>query len=37
VFIVPVDEMSQAEDTPGLDVHGTDTLTQALRVLRSTA
>ena len=36
-FIVPVDEMSQAEDTPGLDVHGTRTLAQALRVLRSTA
>jgi PDZ domain-containing secreted protein/Zn-dependent protease len=37
LFLVPVDEMSQAEDTPGLDVHGTRTLTQSLQVLRSTA
>ena len=37
VFIVPLDEMSQVEDTPGLDVHGTRTLTQSLQVLRSTA
>jgi PDZ domain-containing secreted protein/Zn-dependent protease len=37
VFLVPGSEMTQADDTPGLTVHGAEHLTQALQVLRATA
>jgi Lon-like protease len=37
VFLVPANEMTQADDTPGLTVHGAEHLTQALQVLRATA
>jgi PDZ domain-containing secreted protein/Zn-dependent protease len=36
VFVVPSDEMSEADDTPGLVVHGADHVAQAVQTLRST-
>jgi PDZ domain-containing secreted protein/Zn-dependent protease len=37
LFVVPVDEMTQAEDTSSLPVRGVNTLDQALQVLRAAA
>jgi PDZ domain-containing secreted protein len=37
LFVVPVDEMTQAEDTSSLPIRGVNTLAQALQVLRAAA
>ncbi len=37
LFVVPVDEMTQAEDTSSLPIRGVNTLDQALQVLRAAA
>jgi PDZ domain-containing protein len=37
LFLVPADEIDDADDTPGLTVRGTDHLTEALEVLRASA
>lgn len=36
VFLVPADEMTQADDTPGLAVYGAEDLGRALEILRAT-